>query len=64
MAPTVGEVVFVDTNVLVSATDESRSQHRDAYRLIAESGPARAALGSERTDSARIPGGGDPALPR
>ncbi|MDE2893181.1 MAG: type II toxin-antitoxin system VapC family toxin [Chloroflexota bacterium] len=39
MAPTVGEMVFVDTNVLVSATDESRLQHREAYGLIAESGP-------------------------
>ncbi len=34
----VGEVVFVDTNVLLSATDESRSHHREACRLIAESG--------------------------
>ena len=34
----VGEVVFVDTNVLLSATDESRAHHREALRLIAESG--------------------------
>ena len=34
----VGEVVFVDTNVLLSATDESRAHHREAFRLIAESG--------------------------
>ncbi len=34
----VGEVLFVDTNVLLSATDESRPQHRDACRLIVESG--------------------------
>ena len=38
MAPMVGEVVFVDTNVLLSATDESRAHHREAFRLIAESG--------------------------
>ena len=37
MAPMVGEVVFVDTNVLLSATDESRAHHREAFRLIAES---------------------------
>ena len=34
----VGEVVFVDTNVLLSATDESRSHHQEACRVIAESG--------------------------
>ena len=34
----VGEVVFVDTNVLLSATDESRSHHREACWLIAGSG--------------------------
>lgn len=38
MATTDGEVLFVDTNVLLSATDESRPSHRDACRLIAESG--------------------------
>lgn len=34
----VDEVVFVDTNVLLSATDESRSHHEEARRLIVESG--------------------------
>ena len=38
MVPTAGEVVFVDTNVLLSATDQARPHHREAYRLIAESG--------------------------
>ena len=38
MTPMVGEVLFVDTNVLLSATDESRPSHRAARRLIAESG--------------------------
>jgi len=38
MAPMVGEVVFVDTSVLLSATDESHAHHREAFRLIAESG--------------------------
>ena len=38
MAAMVGEVVFVDTSVLLSATDESRSHHEEARRLIAESG--------------------------
>ena len=36
MAAMVGEVVFVDTNVLLSATDESRAHQREAFRLIAE----------------------------
>jgi len=38
MAPTVGDILFVDTNVLLTATDESRPQHQDAIRLLAESG--------------------------
>ena len=38
MAPMAGEVLFVDTNVLLSATDESRTHHRAACRLIGESG--------------------------
>lgn len=38
MAPMVGEVVFVDTNVLLAATDESRAHHHEAFRLIAGSG--------------------------
>ena len=61
MAPMVGEVVFVDTNVLLSATDESRSHHREACRLIAESRRAGSLPGSERADSARVSGGGDAA---
>ena len=39
MAPTAGEILFIDTNVLLTATDELRSQHREAQRLITESGP-------------------------
>ena len=38
MALTAGDVLFVDTNVLLTATDESRPQHRDAERLFSESG--------------------------
>ena len=38
MASTAGEVLFVDTSVLLSATDESRPSHRDVCRLITESG--------------------------
>ena len=38
MAPAAGDILFVDTNVLLTATDESRSQHRDAGRLLGESG--------------------------
>ena len=38
MAPTAGDILFVDTNVLLTATDQSRPQHRDAGRLIGESG--------------------------
>ena len=38
MAPTAGDILFVDTNVLLIATDESRLQHRDAGRLLNESG--------------------------
>lgn len=38
MAPTAGDILFVDTNVLLTATDESRPQHRDARRLLGESG--------------------------
>ncbi len=37
MAPTVGEILFVDTNILLTATDERRSGHRDAQRLFNES---------------------------
>ena len=35
--PKVGDVVFVDTNVLLTATDVSRPHHESARRLIAES---------------------------
>ena len=41
MAPTAGEILFVDTNVLLTATDASRPQHGDATGLLnraAESG--------------------------
>ena len=45
MAPTVGEVVFVDTNVLLSATDESHAHSMAAPFLspwyIRPGGPAR-----------------------
>ena len=36
--PTVGDVVFVDTNVLLTATDASRAEHGDATRLLNEAG--------------------------
>ena len=38
MALPAGEILFVDTNVLLTATDESRSSHREAQRLLAGSG--------------------------
>ena len=38
MAPTAGDVLFVDTNVLLTATDALRPSHREAQRLLAESG--------------------------
>ena len=38
MARTAGDTLFVDTNVLLTATDESRPQHQDAGRLLNESG--------------------------
>lgn len=34
----VGDILFVDTNVLLTATDESRSGHIDAKRLIGGAG--------------------------
>ena len=34
---TVGDTLFVDTNVLLIATDESRSLHREALQLLAGS---------------------------
>ncbi len=37
MVPKVGELVFLDTNILLTATDESRPGHEVAHRLIAES---------------------------
>ena len=36
MTPTAGDVLFVDTNVLLTATDASRPRHRDAVRLFNE----------------------------
>ena len=38
MAPTAGDILFIDTNVLLTATDESRPQHRHAGRLLSASG--------------------------
>lgn len=38
MATTAGEILFLDTNVLLTATDELRSHHLEAQRLITESG--------------------------
>ena len=38
MAPMVGELVFIDTNVLLTATDESRPNHDVAGSLIANCG--------------------------
>lgn len=35
-----GEVVFVDTNVLLCATDRSREHHEEARRLIRHAGPS------------------------
>ncbi len=46
MAPTAGEVLFVDTNVLLTATDELRPQHREAQRLLSESGARGVHLGA------------------
>ena len=39
MALTAGDILFIDTNVLLTATDESRPQHLDAGRLLGASGP-------------------------
>ena len=36
--PTAGEILFVDTNVLLTATDESRSQHQAAGELLGGAG--------------------------
>ena len=38
MTPTVGDVLFLDTNVLLTATDSSRPEHRGAVRLFNEAG--------------------------
>lgn len=37
MVPKAGDRLFIDTNVLLTATDESRPNHEAARRLIAES---------------------------
>ena len=37
MAMMAGNIHFLDTNVLLTATDESRPQHREAIKLLAES---------------------------
>ena len=39
MAPKVGDLIFIDTNILLTATDESRQGHIAARRLVSESGP-------------------------
>ncbi len=39
MAPAVAETLFVDTNILLTATDESRPLHDEAARFLAGSGP-------------------------
>jgi predicted nucleic acid-binding protein len=39
MAISVGDVVFVDTNVFLGATDQSRPCHRRAHRLLSIAGP-------------------------
>ena len=36
MTPAPGDILFVDTNVLLTATDASRPRHRDAIRLFNE----------------------------
>ena len=36
--PTVGEILFVDTNVFLTATDRTRSQHVIARSLLTEAG--------------------------
>ena len=38
MVPVAGDILFVDTNVLLTTTDESRPQHGDAGRLLNEPG--------------------------
>ena len=35
MEPKAGDIVFVDTNILLAATDRDRPQHQDAQRVIA-----------------------------
>ena len=37
MVPKAGDLLFIDTNVLLTATDESRPNHAAARRLITES---------------------------
>ena len=39
MAVTVGEILFLDTNVLLTATDTLRPLHEEAQRLLVEAGP-------------------------
>ena len=38
MAISVGDVIFVDTNVFLGATDESRLYNKRAHRLLAVAG--------------------------
>jgi len=38
MTPKVGDLVFLDTNILLTATDESRPGHQSARRFVSKSG--------------------------
>lgn len=40
MEPKAGDIVFVDTNVLLTATDRRRNQHQEAQSVIAGAGSA------------------------
>lgn len=40
MDPKIGDTVFVDTNVLLTATDIGRPHHQEAQQVIAGAGPA------------------------
>ena len=64
MAPVAGDILFADTNVLLTATDESRPQHRSAGRLLSEAGARGLHLAARRPDSAGVFGSGDAARGR
>lgn len=40
MALTVGDILFLDTNILLTATDRKREQHSSVLRIIATAGRA------------------------